>query len=314
MRNKIPDKKLDLKGEHATEVTLSDENTVDDVFNNKYGLTAKDIRFVNTYAFRCVMDDKTLWEPVLSELLNTTVTVVDFRTEDYQVAVPNKTSAVRFDFYCRLEDGRNVEIELEVTRRKDIIRRARYYSSMQDVMKEDTKNGRDYSLKDSYVIFLCDHKRMPVKNIHAIRGRTRYVAARVGDSALPDSINREVSKLDDGRYIYFLDFQYYKLFSQKTRSLFSLMSGDYTVSDVYGKKLLEKFELLKADREVLRKMLEQEIDEYNIEDIIAEEREESREEGRQQGRRETVEALVRDEGWTKERAEQFYRRISGYGA
>ncbi len=60
-------------------------------------------------------------------------------------------------------------------------------------------------------------------------------------------------------------------------------------------------------------MLEWEIDEYNIEDIIAEECEEAYREGLEEDRREVyaeaVEALIYNLNWTREKAEKMLRHV-----
>ena len=64
------------------------------------------------------------------------------------------SKGIRFDVYVKDGTGRCFDIEVQMTNRRNLARRARYYQSLMDVDSFPCGAGYD-DLKDGYVIFLC---------------------------------------------------------------------------------------------------------------------------------------------------------------
>ena len=99
---------------------------------------------------------------------------------------------IRLDIRAVLGDGRQVNVEVQRKRKGSHVRRARFHSSMLD-SRMLKKNEKFRNLKDSYVIFICEHdkfrKGLPVYHVD------RYI--------------RETGELfDDGSRIIYVNGMY----------------------------------------------------------------------------------------------------------
>ena len=99
---------------------------------------------------------------------------------------------IRLDIRAVLGDGRQVNVEVQRKRKGSHVRRARFHSSMLD-SRMLKKNEKFRNLKDSYVIFICEHdkfgKGLPVYHVD------RYI--------------RETGELfEDGSHIIYVNGMY----------------------------------------------------------------------------------------------------------
>lgn len=152
----------------------------------------------NDRIFKDVLSDKGILANVIRVFLGFSVTSIQYiNTEDYRKAAPDYASAVKFDVICQTEDGRTVNVEVQNAKTSDLIRRARFYSSMMDAFFVDTKRGTDYSIPDSFVLFFCSDDSYPFTGSVAY-GSVSYVT--VGDGA------PSARGVRDGRNIMFVNF------------------------------------------------------------------------------------------------------------
>ena len=114
----------------------------------------KNIGISNDFVFCKVMQDKEL----LSELIRRILP--DLKFTDLKIDGQKTTEigpdihGVRFDVFATMEDGRIVDIELQVLNTGDLPKRIRYYGSIADMQM--LEKGVVYDeLVESYVVMIC---------------------------------------------------------------------------------------------------------------------------------------------------------------
>ena len=152
-------------------LTLFDDDLMGKVFDENIEVAELLLRLI------LERDDiKVLWVKGQEELKNP---VVGGRT-------------IRLDIWAVLGDGRQVNVEVQRNGKGSHVRRARFHSSMLD-SRMLKKNEKFRNLKDSYVIFICEHdkfgKGLPVYHVD------RYI--------------RETGELfEDGSHIIYVNGMY----------------------------------------------------------------------------------------------------------
>ena len=111
-------------------------------------------KFSDRLMFAIVMHDESLCRQFIERLFpEKKVKKIGMLTSEKAIINGLKSKSVRLD--VMFEDDKNIyDIEMQVTERGNLPKRARYYHSSMDV--QTLKRGEEYDkLKQSYVIFIC---------------------------------------------------------------------------------------------------------------------------------------------------------------
>ena len=193
----------------------------------------EDLTLANNFIFCKVMEEN---PDVAKELLELLLDIKIDRLERPQSEKHFKTDfvsrGIRFDVYVKDGTGRSFDIEIQTTRKTNLIKRARYYHGLMDV--DALHSGIDYNfLKDSYVIFLCLGDVFG----HGLPVYTFQKTAKEDSSIL----------MNDGTTTVFFDaLNYDKMKSEKVRSFFKFLCG-LNIKDNFTEKLSALVERLKVN-------------------------------------------------------------------
>ncbi len=170
---------------------------------------------------------------------------------------------VRLDVYAK-DDNRIFDIEIQTTRKKNLVKRARYYQSVIDI--DNLPAGSDYDrLKETYIIFLCLEdtfgQDLPVYTFETV------------------CMENNTLKFGDGCHkIFFNAAACDKLFDEKTKSFFNLLNGTGSDSD-FASRICERVSYFKQNLDSRRQYMVWAL-------AIEEEKQLAREEAREQAREE----------------------------
>ena len=193
----------------------------------------EDLTLANNFIFCKVMEEN---PDVAKELLELLLDIKIDRLERPQSEKQFKTDfvsrGIRFDVYVKDGTGRSFDIEIQTTRKTNLIKRARYYHGLMDV--DALHSGIDYNfLKDSYVIFLCLGDVFG----YGLPVYTFQKTAKEDSSIL----------MNDGTITVFFDaLNYDKMESEKVRSFFKFLCG-LNIKDNFTEKLSALVERLKVN-------------------------------------------------------------------
>ena len=193
----------------------------------------EDLTLANNFIFCKVMEEN---PDVAKELLELLLDIKIDRLERPQSEKQFKTDfvsrGIRFDVYVKDGTGRSFDIEIQTTRKTNLIKRARYYHGLMDV--DALHSGIDYNfLKDSYVIFLCLGDVFG----YGLPVYTFQKTAKEDSSIL----------MNDGTTTVFFDaLNYDKMKSEKVRSFFKFLCG-LNIKDNFTEKLSALVERLKVN-------------------------------------------------------------------
>ena len=172
----------------------------------------------------------------------------------------------RFDIFLKLEDGRTVEIEMQVSPKENIPRRLRYYGSIGDMVMLE-KSIVYSKLADAYIIMICpfDYYEQG-RHIYTFTNRCKEdTELELGDGCTKIVLNANGTKDD---------------INDKLKSFLDYVAGDMkTLGDEYIKKLDDAVKKAKMNKEWRREFML-----INMRDL--EKREEGIEIGREEGRAE----------------------------
>ncbi len=221
----------------------------------------------NDFVFCKIMQD----EALLEELVRIIIPEVDFVKLEVisqkTIDIGQDIHGVRFDIYAKSEDGKVIEIEMQVLNRENLPRRLRFYGSAVDA--EMLEKGVSYSkLKDSYIIAICLFDYYG-KGLHKYTFSNRCHEASVlemGDGTTKIVLNALGTEDDvDGRLKEFLDY----------------VAGK-TSDDDYVRRLDLAVEKARSNKEWRREYMLLSMRDYD-----------NREEGRIQQMKETIEKLLK---------------------
>ena len=193
----------------------------------------EDLTLANNFIFCKVMEEN---PDVAKELLELLLDIKIDRLEKPQSEKQFKTDfvsrGIRFDVYVKDGTGRSFDIEIQTTRKINLVKRARYYHGLMDV--DALHSGIDYNfLKDSYVIFLC--------------------LGDVFGYGLPVYTFQKMAKEDssilmnDGTTTVFFDaLNYDRMPGERMRSFFRFLCG-LNIKDNFTEKLSALVERLKIN-------------------------------------------------------------------
>ena len=193
----------------------------------------EDLTLANNFIFCKVMEEN---PDVAKELLELLLDIKIDRLERPQSEKQFKTDfvsrGIRFDVYVKDGTGRSFDIEIQTTRKTNLVKRARYYHGLMDV--DALHSGIDYNfLKDSYVIFLCLGDVFG----YGLPVYTFQKTAKEDSSIL----------MNDGTTTVFFDaLNYDKMKSEKVRSFFKFLCG-LNIKDNFTEKLSALVERLKVN-------------------------------------------------------------------
>ena len=143
------------------------------------------LSFSNNFIFTKLMQNEEICRQTLELLLDIKISRLEYPTSEMSFKFTPESHGIRMDVYTA-DDNHYYDIEIQTTNKKNLLKRARYYSSIidADVLKE----GMDYlELRENIIIFLCledpFNKGLPLYTF-----KTKCVE----DSTLPDD---ETTKL-----------------------------------------------------------------------------------------------------------------------
>lgn len=199
--------------------------------------------------FKAVVASPDILSPVLSDLFESDVSILanDIEKEKEFAAVESEISTCRLDVFCRTADGRLVNVEIQVARSANILKRARFYSAVLDVYNQDTDHGRNYDLHDSLVVFFCSRKAMPCTGESLIWGKQHYYN-RAGTEVISG----------DGREIIFVCYEDYTSLRLSNLNTFCKTLAGEKSTTTYGGLLYSRLKQASGLREVRDTMLTRE--------------------------------------------------------
>ncbi len=102
---------------------------------------------------KIMSSDLELCRELLETLLQIEIGRLELANAEETMRENFDTHGVRLDVYTK-DEKRIFDIEIQTTKKKNLVRRARYYQSVIDI--DNLPAGADYDmLKDTYIIFLC---------------------------------------------------------------------------------------------------------------------------------------------------------------
>ena len=193
----------------------------------------EDLTLADNFIFCRVMEENPeICKELLEMLLNIKIEKIEQPNAEKSLKADYHSHGIRFDVYVKDGNGRSFDIEIQTTRKTNLIKRARYYHGVMDV--DALHSGLDYnSLKDSYVIFLC------LGDVFGY-GLPVYTFRR---TAKEDS----TILMNDGTTTVFFDaLNYDKMSSERMRSFFKYLCG-LDIKDNFTEKLSALVERLKIN-------------------------------------------------------------------
>ena len=113
------------------------------------------LKFTDDFMFCKVLENNPdLCRELLEVILAIKINKVEHISKQKEIKVKSDGKGVRFDVYLEDSDNRVFDIEMQMVKKRDLPKRARYYQGMLD-MDMIQKSCRYGELKDSYVIFIC---------------------------------------------------------------------------------------------------------------------------------------------------------------
>ena len=107
----------------------------------------------NDFLFSKLMRDKEICKELIETLLHIKVGEINYIEEQKTIDIMYDKKAIRLDVYVEDED-KTYNIEMQVTNKKELAKRTRYYQAMIDL--NTIEKGETYNkLKESYIIFIC---------------------------------------------------------------------------------------------------------------------------------------------------------------
>ena len=238
--------------------------------------TLQELTFKDNFIFGAVMLDAEMCKGTLERCLSIEIERVEVDKEKSIVYNP-EFKGVRLDIYAKDEHHTHYNVEMQVIRKAEIEKRARYYHGQIDM--ELLLAGTDYKkLPDAYVIFICDFDPYG-------KGKYRYTR---------EEICKEVPELSmaDGAHTIFLSTKGTnddEVPEELVRFLkyvgTPLQESDTDFEDDFIRQLQDAVRGVKTSREMGARYM-------TFEQYVKEEREEAREEGRQEGLREGYNTII----------------------
>lgn len=112
------------------------------------------LRLKDNFMFCAVMSDPDNCKPFLERVLGKTIGRLVVDKEKCLIYNPRYKS-VRLDVYARDDDNVHYNVEMQVVKPADLLKRSRYYHSQIDM--ELLAAGTEYEkLPECFVIFVCD--------------------------------------------------------------------------------------------------------------------------------------------------------------
>lgn len=113
------------------------------------------LTLANDFVFGKVMLDEDICREVLETILGVPIERIEYVGREESVDESPESKGVRLDAYVRDGQGTVYDIEMQATNTRELPQRSRYYQAM--LALGQLAKGRPYrSLKDSYVIFICN--------------------------------------------------------------------------------------------------------------------------------------------------------------
>lgn len=133
--------------------------------------SVEELTFADDGMFQAVLREPDICAELVERLLGVRVGRVEYPQLEKAIAPFYTTKGVRLDVYLKDED-KVIDVEMQSYPQEALGKRARYYQSMLDM--DALMKGQSYkSLKESYVLFICDFDPFKNKNGAAI-GLPRY--------------------------------------------------------------------------------------------------------------------------------------------
>ena len=238
------------------------------------------LTITDDYMFCRVMKDKRLCRKLLKMILGKRIgRIADVKPQhvmDEGIGI----KSIRLDIYVKDGKGRIFDIEMQMSRKKNIPKRMRYYSSLID--SDNLNKGLDYlTLPDSYVIFLCPFdlggSGLPLYTFQSICAEDRNIM--LNDGSIKIIVNSKASdKVSDVQLRAFLEY----------------MNGK-TSDDAFVRDIEERIKKIKATRKWREEYMMLTAFEMDAKrEGRAEGRKEGRKEGHAEGRVDELLSLVKD--------------------
>lgn len=193
----------------------------------------EDLTLANNFIFCKVMEDNPdVCKQLLELLLNIKIERLERADAEKSLKIDYMSRGIRFDVYVKDGTGRSFDLEIQTTKKSDLVKRARYYHGLMDV--DTLQSGIEYdALRDSYVIFLC------LGDIFGY-GLPVYTFRKTAEE------DNSILMNDGAVTIFFNALNYDKMKNKKVRSFFEFLCGR-NVKDDFSDKLSALVERLKLN-------------------------------------------------------------------
>ena len=230
-----------------------------------------ELTFADNFMFCMILEhNPELCRKLIELLLHIKIEKLEVPQAEKNMQQDFDSKSVRFDVYTK-DEKRIFDLEMQLTDKKNLPKRSRYYQSIIDV--DNLSKGENYTkLKDTYIVFICMKdifkKKLPVYFFENICRQDKNL------------------KLNDRTFkVFFNATCCDKLKSDEERDFFNFLKGHNAQSDL-AKSIQEKVEKAKKNKAWRKQYM-------TWQQTLDEEKELAREEGLAEGRAEGLSAGAR---------------------
>ena len=160
----------------------------------------EDLTIVDDFMFGAVMSNSKLCKLLLEMILETKIKRIEYPELQKTIDKQYGSKGVRLDVYVEDDESTVYNIEIQMSRKKSLPKRTRYYQGMIDLNIIDS--GEEYAkLKKSYVIFICTYDPFGEgRYIYTFENRClQNLDLALGDEAIKIILNTKgtVGDIDD---------------------------------------------------------------------------------------------------------------------
>ncbi len=194
----------------------------------------KDLTIMDDYMFGAVMQDETLCQPLLERILHVRIDRIEEISWQETMKDDFFGKGIRMDVYVKDGKGEVYDVEVQVSSRYNLAKRARYYHSMID--RKMLESGEDYEkMRNACVIFICPFDPVGDRRcLYTFRSTCQENPERV---------------LEDGSTTIFLNTNGQTDGLDKDLQALVGYLKDGTVTDIYTSRLEDAVDRIRQDKD-----------------------------------------------------------------
>ena len=114
----------------------------------------EDLTFTDDFMFCKVMQNTDLCKRLIEMILSDKIGKIAYISVQHNINTYEQAKSVRFDVLIQTENGNFYDVEMQVSKEKNIPKRMRFYQAAIDISFLDKGNFYN-NLNDSFIIFIC---------------------------------------------------------------------------------------------------------------------------------------------------------------